>query len=245
MSIKLILSTSRNPNHIIHYRLYIKYKVEDKYTFECFFKHIKRNKGSHGHVIVDMIHSLTSRFYRNSYNTYRGEGGSMGQVVGLPNNSYKPFINTTQVRARLCKLQNRCTRLAASDKVYQLLAHGRWFSPVSPASFTTKTGRHDIAEILLKVTLSTINQSINLTHIQTMYVHCRKISNLFIRALETGIAASVHKVNNFQQCLQIVFIRQCQEAPTTIAKFPYNLITLQLQPQYMHIFFILRLSYFC
>jgi hypothetical protein len=37
-----------------------------------------------------------------------------------------------------------------SDKVYQLLAHGRWFSP---ASSTTKTGRHDIAEILLKVAL--------------------------------------------------------------------------------------------
>jgi hypothetical protein len=34
------------------------------------------------------------------------------------------------------------------DKAYQLLAHGRWFSP---ASSTTKTGRHDIAEILLKV----------------------------------------------------------------------------------------------
>jgi hypothetical protein len=45
----------------------------------------------------------------------------------------------------------RCTRLtAASDKVYQLLAHGLWFSP---AYSTTKTGRHDIAEILLKVAL--------------------------------------------------------------------------------------------
>jgi hypothetical protein len=29
---------------------------------------------------------------------------------------------------------------------------------VLPASSTTKTGRHDIAEILLKVALSTINQ---------------------------------------------------------------------------------------
>jgi hypothetical protein len=47
-----------------------------------------------------------------------------------------------------------CTRLtAASDKIYQLLAHGRWFSPGTPASSTTKTGRHDIAEILLKVAL--------------------------------------------------------------------------------------------
>jgi hypothetical protein len=41
------------------------------------------------------------------------------------------------------------------DKVYQLLAHGRWFSPGTPASSTTKTGRHDIAEILLKVALNT------------------------------------------------------------------------------------------
>ena len=52
-----------------------------------------------------------------------------------------------------------CTRLtAASDKVYQLLIHGRWFSPGTSASSTTKTGRHDIAEILLKVALNTINQ---------------------------------------------------------------------------------------
>jgi hypothetical protein len=44
---------------------------------------------------------------------------------------------------------------SASDKVYQLLAQGRWFSLGTPASSTTKTGRHDIAEILLKVALST------------------------------------------------------------------------------------------
>jgi hypothetical protein len=51
------------------------------------------------------------------------------------------------------------TRLvAASDKVYQLLAHALWFSLGTPASSTTKTGRHDVAEIFLKVTLNTINQ---------------------------------------------------------------------------------------
>jgi hypothetical protein len=59
----------------------------------------------------------------------------------------------------ICKLQKGCTRLAtASDKVYQLLAHGRWFSLCTPAFSTTKTGRHDIAEILLKVALNIINQ---------------------------------------------------------------------------------------
>jgi hypothetical protein len=40
-----------------------------------------------------------------------------------------------------------------------LLAHGRWFSPGTPASSTTKTGHHDIAEILLKVALNTKNQN--------------------------------------------------------------------------------------
>jgi hypothetical protein len=51
----------------------------------------------------------------------------MRWVVGLPNNSY------------------------------QLLAHGRWFSP---ASSTTKTGRHDIAESDVKHQQS-INQPIS------------------------------------------------------------------------------------
>ena len=86
----------------------------------------------------------------------------MSQVVGLPSNSHKPITTTAWVRVRPCKLQKECTRLAAAwDKDYQLLAHRRWFSPCTPASSTTKTGRHDIAEILLKVALSTKNQSIN------------------------------------------------------------------------------------
>ena len=67
-----------------------------------------------------------------------------------------------------------CTQLAAaSDKVYQMLAHGQWFSKDTPASSTTKTGRHDIAEILLKVALNTINQikSIKQKHITDLYFY--------------------------------------------------------------------------
>ena len=61
-----------------------------------------------------------------------------------------------------------CTRLAAaSDNVYQLLAHGRWVSPGTPASSTTKTGRHDIAEILLKVALKH-QKSIKSQHVWIM-----------------------------------------------------------------------------
>ena len=71
--------------------------------------------------------------------------------------------------------QKGCTRLAATcDKVYQLLAHGRWFSPGTPASSTTKTVRYDIAEILLKVALNTINQSINQSF-SSLFIHDQNI----------------------------------------------------------------------
>jgi hypothetical protein len=42
------------------------------------------------------------------------------------------------------------------DKVCQLLATGRWFSPGTPVSSTNKTDRQDVTEILLKVSLNTI-----------------------------------------------------------------------------------------
>jgi hypothetical protein len=66
-----------------------------------------------------------------------------GDQTDAWNTSYKPFTNTAWVPARLCKLQNKwCTRFAAaSDKAHQLLAHGRWFSPSTPDSSITKTGR--------------------------------------------------------------------------------------------------------
>jgi hypothetical protein len=75
-------------------------------------------------------------------------------VVGLPNNSCKPITNTRGYAHGFVNYKKGCTRLAtASDKAYQLLAHGRWFSPGTPVSSTTKTGRHDIAETLRKVAL--------------------------------------------------------------------------------------------
>ena len=58
--------------------------------------------------------------------------------------SSKPVLDTT-----LC------------DKVCQWLVTGQWFSPGTPISSINKTGLHDITEILLKVALNTINQTIN------------------------------------------------------------------------------------
>jgi hypothetical protein len=49
------------------------------------------------------------------------------------------------------------------DKVCQwLAAPGRWFSPGTPVSSTSKTDRHYIAEILLKVALNTITLTLTL-----------------------------------------------------------------------------------
>jgi len=50
----------------------------------------------------------------------------------------------------------RCTTLC--DKVCQWLATGQWLSPGPLVSSTNKTELHDIAEILLKVALNTINK---------------------------------------------------------------------------------------
>ena len=48
---------------------------------------------------------------------------------------------------------------AASDKVYQLLVHGRWFSLGTVVSSTTKTGRQDITESGIKTPKIKSNKS--------------------------------------------------------------------------------------
>ena len=81
----------------------------------------------------------------------------MSLVVGLPNNSYQPITN--------------------SDNVYQLLAHGRWFSLGTLVSSITKTSSQDIAEILLKVALNTkksINQSRFVKQVVIKVCFCRQ-----------------------------------------------------------------------
>ena len=64
------------------------------------------------------------------------------------------------IRALLCKLQKGALDSQPQvDKIYQLLAIGRWFSPCTPASFTTKTAYDELAKIMLKVALNTNNLS--------------------------------------------------------------------------------------
>ena len=57
-------------------------------------------------------------------------------------------------------MYNKCKTLSNYFQYFPtyMLAHGRWYSPGTPASSTTKTGGHDIAEIFLKVALNIKNQ---------------------------------------------------------------------------------------
>jgi hypothetical protein len=95
--------------------------------------------------------------------------------------------------------KNGCTRLAAaSDKVYQLLAHGRWFSP---ASSTTKTGRHDITEILLKVALTHQKLKLIYGHLTLRHFRLYKVHSYVLTVLNTGFLPSdqvqryIYKIN--------------------------------------------------
>jgi len=85
--------------------------------------------------------------------------------------SKKPWSHGSRIYNYLCSqylsplmlwvrisIRARCTTLC--DKVCQWLVTGWWFSPGPPVSSTNKTDRHDITEILLKVALSTIKQTI-------------------------------------------------------------------------------------
>jgi len=63
-----------------------------------------------------------------------------------------------------------------------LLARGWWSSP---ASSTTNTGRHDIAEILLKVALNNINQ----------------IKSIYPKQTSTNVCSTISFPFNFVACI--------------------------------------------
>jgi hypothetical protein len=63
------------------------------------------------------------------------------------------------------------------DKVCQWFTAGRWFFLGSPVSFTNKTDRHEIIEIMLKVELNTMNVKLNLN---ISYIDTNQLMSLII-----------------------------------------------------------------
>ena len=65
------------------------------------------------------------------------------EETGVHREDYHVFLNITYYKLHVYLYRFIA---AASDKVYQLFAHGRWFSSGTPASSITNNGCHDIAE---------------------------------------------------------------------------------------------------
>jgi hypothetical protein len=66
-------------------------------------------------------------------------------------------------------------------------ASGRWFSPGTPVSSANKTDHQDIAEILLKVALNTINKP-------NLYIY---IPNMLISKLRSPLDSFFNKNNDY------------------------------------------------
>ena len=130
----------------------------------------------------------------------RGPGGSLDltahtSLLPIWRGFAPSFVNYKKGRTWLA---------VASDKAYQLLAQCRWFSP---ASSTTKTGRHDIAEILLKVALKhqnlikSTNRSPIYGHLTLRHFRLYKVHSYLLTVLNTGFLQSdqvqryIYKIN--------------------------------------------------
>jgi hypothetical protein len=92
-----------------------------------------------------------------------------------------------------------------SDKFFQCLATGQWFSPGPLVSSTNKTDRHDITEILLKVALSTITSTPNAVNmwvfleIIILFVQIskkeKKCSSHFLMFMMISTSIKINKMN--------------------------------------------------
>jgi hypothetical protein len=88
---------------------------------------------THSRLFIGTTHTLNAVFYNNLANTFSCNKTNIVQWLFLT---------------------------AGYNKVCQWLVAGRWFSPVTLISSTNKANRYDITEILLKVALSTVNQTL-------------------------------------------------------------------------------------
>jgi hypothetical protein len=113
--------------------------------------------------------------YLHIWTSFHLYGHKWSIPVSFFANGYDPCFFITRGRDRMvdgCYLWNQCLSVLTlwvriplrrgvldttlCDKVCLWLAECRWFHPGTPLSSTNKTDRHDIIELLLKMTLYTI-----------------------------------------------------------------------------------------
>ena len=89
--------------------------------------------------------------------TTQGQSWSLSCGSWIYNYMYNKCLSPLTLWVRTFHGERDVLDTTLCDKVRHLLATGGWFSPDTPVSSSNKTDRHDIAEILLKVALNTIN----------------------------------------------------------------------------------------
>ena len=94
---------------------------------------------------------LVRMYKEHDFLKTKGSLWSYGRLCNLCNRCLSPLTLWVRIPLRRGVLDT-----TLCDKVCQWLATYRWFSPGIPVSSISKTGRYDIIEILLKVTLNTI-----------------------------------------------------------------------------------------
>jgi hypothetical protein len=98
--------------------------------------------------------------WTSSFELYFGSCRGCDRMVVWFTATYAISVNLT-LWARI-PLRRDVLDTTLCDKVCQCLATGQWFSPGTQVSSTSKTDRHDITEILLKVALNTITLTLTL-----------------------------------------------------------------------------------
>ena len=96
-----------------------------------------------------------------------------------------------------------CTTLC--HKICQLLATDRWFSVGSPFSSTNKTDRHDITEILLKVSWKFVNSG-NWWSVEMYNCVTVSIISLSLVAIKTSVHMPTSASLSYQHALLFVLV---------------------------------------
>ena len=136
--------------------------------------------------------------------------------------------------------------------MFLLIVHSRlsprWFSPGTPASSTTKTGRYDIAEILLKVAFNTKYQiksnpyldSLGVSFLSRFCIISASSTNIFLPQPPFTISAPTIILWYFHFQPFFVF-SLLAPSPHFLPQTPFRHITALTPPPFFHLFFFFRL----
>jgi hypothetical protein len=98
------------------------------------------------------------------------------QCLGPSSDRMVVGFTTVPIASKSCEFEPVHSKVSLVYSI-QHYATGRWFSPFTLVSFTNKTDRHDMTEILLKVALNTISLNTTYIHVSLGYIARFTVNN--------------------------------------------------------------------